>query len=423
MSHFDKEAIFEELAVLNFPFRDINLVILVFFALSFSWIEFVVRLMGVGGLIISMSLVYVSALFFGGYLFVILNYTARGFQHIPRLSGNLITEARTPLIQVFLLISTLISLNLIFRDTVVIWPMAFGSIMVAPVGISIVVISGSLVQALNPIRWISTLKLISFDGNFFRYLGLLAMMLIGLPVVVVLDWGWLNILKYVLFLGLAMTLFRAFGVVLHSNAEALGIKVNYGPQIIEDENDRAAKEDISNFMYEMYKLVGSGSGAQAFDLYQNRLSEIRYRYEAGYFERAMAWENSSLAIRAGQDYIGRLMKSGDWRKSWEVLEYCYQANNKVYKLKSSGDILKLQESADTKLKKEIIAHLLSCFDQDFPSHPRRGDALLEAAHLLIYELDAFDQAKEVLARIRQDYPEIAGSSRFASLESMIESDI
>ena len=71
---------FEDLEIVSFPFRVGNIASIIFFGLIFSYLLGIMRTMGPIGFFYSIILTYVSFMFFFGYLFVIVDYTSRGYQ-------------------------------------------------------------------------------------------------------------------------------------------------------------------------------------------------------------------------------------------------------------------------------------------------------------------------------------------------------
>ncbi len=71
---------FEDLEIFSFPFRVGNIANTIFFCLIFSYLLGVIRVVGPAGFLYSILLTYFSFMFFFGYLFVIVDYTSRGYQ-------------------------------------------------------------------------------------------------------------------------------------------------------------------------------------------------------------------------------------------------------------------------------------------------------------------------------------------------------
>jgi len=107
---------FEDLEVLNFPLRVGNIAFVIFFSLIFSFLLNVLHLMGSGGFIWSVPLVYVSFIFFFSYLFVIVDYTAQGYQKIPPLSAEMVATERPLLFKELVLISIYVFLLLLIDN-------------------------------------------------------------------------------------------------------------------------------------------------------------------------------------------------------------------------------------------------------------------------------------------------------------------
>ncbi|MFP6808627.1 MAG: hypothetical protein VB957_15830 [Pseudomonadales bacterium] len=96
---------FEELEVSAFPFRISNLLVSIFFSLIFSCMLAVYRFSGLAGVVWVIPLAYVSSLFYLSYLFIIVDFTAQGYQKVPIMSGTLFTTGKSRFFKELLLIS------------------------------------------------------------------------------------------------------------------------------------------------------------------------------------------------------------------------------------------------------------------------------------------------------------------------------
>jgi TolA-binding protein len=178
---------------------------------------------------------------------------------------------------------------------------------------------------------------------------------------------------------------------------------------------QARDQEFLEFSSELYELASSGQFTRAWEMLEAQLKKDRYSTEAEFFARLRQWDNPSLAVKAGQGFAQRLVKQGDFRTAWNVLEFCYAANGNNYRLTSSNAILKLMVEAQTQLQKEIVVSLLSHFEEDFPEHPRRAEVLLEAARLTAQDLNNFEAAREMMEHLHANYPDIYADKRYQAL--------
>ena len=406
---------FEALEVNFFSLRSSNIVVAVFFALIFSYMLSALRFVGLAAATSMAMLTYVTTIFFIGYLFVIVDYTTQGYQEIPKLSANLLTTERSRLIKELILIAFFVSLFLVFDNPY--WKLFFviSGLVIFPVSTAVIIMEESLVSAVNPVKWVGIVMDLEADSVFVQYLLIQGLTLFAGYVALFVDLGFFNLITMTILVMLLLTLFRSLGVLLHSNAETLGIPVRFGKQI-EDEQLKAAQERaFSEFSSELYKLSSGGNVKDAWDLLEERLKKDKYATEADYFARLHNYDNPVLAVKAGQGYTERLVLKGDFRTAWNVLEFCYPANNNKYRLTSSNVILQLMAKAESNLQKAIVVSLLSHFEEDFPEHPRRSEALLVAARFTAEDLGDFEGAREMMEHLHTTYPEVVSNKEYQAL--------
>ncbi|HIG42471.1 MAG: hypothetical protein ABGY96_18635 [bacterium] len=410
---------FDELSIYSFPFRISNILILFLFTLTFSYVLGATLFLGMIGFIVTITLAYVSFSFFFGYLFVIFEYTSLGFQEIPRLSADLLFNERGRLVKATVLVSFFLSA--IFFVTDPFWQtfLTITSLLLIPVAMSVLIMEGRLISALNPLNWFAALKNIEADARFGQFLILQFSMLLTGYVALFVNLGWFNILTMMAFLTVSMTAFRCLGVVLHSNAESLGLEVVYGPVIEEEQTQRARDQELSEFTASLYSLSGAGKTEKAREMLNQRLEDDGYITEPDLFGRIRGWENPALAISAGRGFLDRLVAAQDIRTSWHVLEFCFEANHNQYKLTSANSVITLAGLAETFKQKTIMAHLLEHFEEDFPNHPKTAEMLLLAAHFIAHDLDDFEKARGIMARLESDFPKIHADKTYQALHTIL----
>ncbi len=410
---------FEDLEIAAFPFRSSNLFIAVFFCLIFSYLLFVLRVVGLGGAVWTAPLVYVNAVFFLGYLFIIVDYTAQGYQKIPMMSANLLSTGRSRFFKELVLVSFFFSLFFVSKNPY--WQVSFvlASSLLFPVATSVIIMEESLVSALNPLKWIGVLMDIKADATFMTYFAIQAGTIFLAYIALFVDFGWFNLVTMMAFVMAMMTVFRSIGVALHHNADSLGFGVQYGKQVEDQQVQQAKDKELSVFVTTLYKLSNSGQMDKAWLSLETRIQDDGYKTEADLFVHLRGWDNVRLAVKAGQGFIERLVAREDYRTTWHVLEFCYAANRNKYRLLVAGTVLELSARAETRKQIEIMVYLLGRFEEDFPNHPRTGEALLKASQFYAHDLDDFEGAREIMARLNVQYPEIHASKTYQALRGIL----
>jgi len=262
---------------------------------------------------------------------------------------------------------------------------------------------------------------IEADNRFAQYLIIQVLTLVSGYLAIFIDMGIFTFLPMVIFLMASVTLFRSLGVVLHSNADSLGLKIRFGKQVEEEQTRRAKEQEISELSTQLYKLCNANKVEKAWELLEKRLLDDHFSSEADIFARISKYENPDLAIKAGRGFIERLIANHEIRKSWDVLAFCYTAANDDYILLSAESVIQLSANAETLNQKKMIVTIIQHFEQDFPNHPKTADLLLTAARFRIHDLDDFDGAREIMSHLYSAYPIIRSDNKFKALESILAS--
>ena len=409
---------FKPLEVWRFPFRLENLLLAIPFILIWS---FLLGSYHVGGSIMvvrSALAIYLTLGMFFCYLFVILDFTARGYQTPPKINGDLLNGHKGRFAKGLILTSLFASLAYTFRFSDTLPGLVYLSAAIfLPIAFSIIAIQDNFLNAINPMGWFEFISAINFDGHVGRYLVILALTLLGWQLLLV-NLGWFNLGSMCFAVICMILLFRSLGVLLHANAAALGLSVRFGPELEAAQSLENQRRELSDFAQNLYQQAEVGRINEALASYSRKLSEDKFASETMLWEMLREWSNPALAVSAGQGYIERLVKQDKLRESWEVLNFCFKHNNSEYTLLNGNSTLRLTAAASNSAERKISAQLLKYFDKDFPGHPDTATALLQAVELLIVDSDDGAAAKKLLDHIRIKFPDIARTPAFKSLDQM-----
>jgi hypothetical protein len=367
----------------------------------------------------SLFAVYLTLGFFVCYLFIILDYTARGYQSPPKISGDLMTTHKLRFIKSLAIISLFISLLYTAAGSpMLLFLMAIFTLLFLPVCFCVIAIQDSFLNALNPLHWAMFLQGIEFDQSVAHYV--IAMLLVAASGYSMgIDLGWFNWVSVTCVVFSLILMFRCLGVVVHTHAANLGLSVRFGPEIEAQQVAEAKRLELADFSLSLFQKVEVHRTKEAFAAYQQRLTDDRFESEDMLWQMIIKWSSSELAVLAGQGYIERLMNQRRDRDAWQAMTYCFEHNQNEYRL-SNGDItLKLTESAITSQERKISAELLRFFDKDFPSHPAAEIALIRAVELLSADANDLSGARKLLRHIRIKYPAIARDRAYQKLETAL----
>ena len=212
---------------------------------------------------------------------------------------------------------------------------------------------------------------------------------------------------------------QKLGVVLHSNADELGIAVLFSQDITDSKIANAFDNELSALSDKLYQLSNAGEHNKAQQSYQQHLETNAYASEALMFDRFKKWEDSRFAIKVGRSYIDRLVCVGKNSEAWDVLLFCFRANQNKYRLLTPESVLSLSRGTLSLQQKTVIAHLLSHFSEDFPAHHTAANCLLQAAKH--YALDLTDPvlAEQALTQFEQRFPDGTSNTTYLALKEII----
>lgn len=410
---------FVPLEIYTFPYRTSNLLFLLFFTAWFSWIIATIQFMGLAFAVVNMGMAYTGLSFFVGYMFIITEYTALGHQRIPAISGTIFTSEKPRLFKLVFLILTLLSLFLQFDNIATQFAFLCFCMFFFPIATSILVWDNSLVSVLNPAKWLRVLSSIATDKNSIRYLGLQGLALSLGYVTLSGDTGYWLPLSVFLLLAVWTTMFRLLGVVMHTNAETLGVTVRFGEGIEKQQRENASRQEINAFSTKLYSLNKTGQSEEALELLQQKLKESNYQDEYEYFVRFSKWEDLNFTLVASQKFIARLVSKHEFRRAFEILEFCFAANQNKYVVRPANIVFALAEQTETRYQRVVVVHLLEHFEEDFGGHPKTSEALLLAAEIAAHELDDWPRARQSLAKLKAVNPRITTVKRYRTLMKLL----
>lgn len=413
---------FEPLEVWRFAFRIEN--VLLAAPLILIW-SFLLGSYYTGGLIMvarSIFAIYLTLGFFFCYLFIILDFTARGYQAPPKLSGDLLGSNKLRFIKSLAIASFFVSLIYVTSSSPVLQGLVVAiTFLFLPVGLCIIAIQDNFLSALNPLNWIVFFRDIEFDKSVVQYF-----LILGLTVAVgsllTKNFSWFNLLSVSAVVFSTILLFRSLGVVLHTHASTLGLAVRFGPQVEARQVAESNRRALSDFSLSLYQQVEVDRIEEAWETYKKYITADKFSSEDALWDIIHKWPSPKLAILAGQGYIDRLLNQQRGREAWDVLRYCFEHNENEYRL-SNGDItLRMVDTTSTSQEREISAELLRYFDKDFPAHPQASDALLKAVEIMLIDTNDMTSARKLLTHIRIKFPESARTRAYLKLEAAVTAD-
>ncbi|MDA0978421.1 MAG: hypothetical protein O3B72_07685 [Proteobacteria bacterium] len=401
MSNEPQSSKFTELAVVSFPLRLGNLLLLVMFAGIFYYLHRIWLSLGAAGFVLTAATTYVVALLYLSYLVFLADYTSQGYQKMPAFSMNVVDASRWKVFRVMLLFSLFASL-LPLVDSVEVQRLilALGA-FILPLATGVLIVENSMIAATNPLNWLKILSATGFDGHLFRLFAIECLLLIAIYVTFIAEVVFPAIFAALL---LSMMLFRSIGALLHRNAEVLNLSVQFGHQIDASNQQRHHDKDIAQQVEALKNICEKGGGVTAaFRQYEALLAKNHFQSEAAFFEHFRSWSSSELAVMAGRGYIERLIQHRRFSMALEVLSFCFKVSGGDFRLTTVERLLTLVQYVESLEQKRMLARLLKDAPDQYTNDPRVADALIMAGRLYAEDLD-FLTTREILDRIEREHP-------------------
>ena len=414
---------FEPLQIVGFALRIENLLLITPFIVYWSFLltaNFAAGEHGEALLVRAIIGIFLSVALFSCYLMIVLDYTARGYQKPPKMSGDLIDSVKSRFFKSTLAVSVFLSVSASLGSSNAQIPFLLLTAMCFPFVMAIIAIQDSFTRAVNPWNWWLFLRAIAWDKHVFNYLLCISLFLISAYLVFSSAHLAITIPLVAIATALLLTLFRAIGVLIRANATSLGLPVRFSAEIERQQLDENKRLEEADFTEALYRLVAADRIKQAWTEYQDYVGgdiDVMQRL----WPIVSKWSNPALALLAGQVYIERLIERQQFVLAWEILTHCFVANGHEFKLLEGKTTLALTNRAETSQQRKIAGELLRFFAKDFPNHPDAAEATLTAVELLIAESDNSPEAKKLLQQIRIKYPQLAKQERYQALAKLAES--
>lgn len=362
---------FERLQVFQFPFFLENLLVIALFTVMFT-IASIWASLPAGMGIRSVTFWFICITMFFNYMFVVVDHTSRGFQHIPKLSGELVFPTHdTRLFTIALL--TVCYLAFLLGN----WAEEFRAIRLViafftyPLLFGLLVVHSHWTALLNPLSLLRTLYLFSSckEAVTFYLLQAATGTLLYFVFKVFGEVSRLHIFWQVpLSLLLLFMLFRSLGVVLNTRGPAFGLPViqNADTQKLALADETGRKHD--DFIMELHRWTRVHEYGKAIALVEAYQREQGHDLDDRLFTRLSEWDDRRLAAMVGARLAERYMQSGQTDRALKVFRASYDMTPKFRFTTGSAAIRFLDTASDLASRQRLIEYMQH-FESYHPSHP------------------------------------------------------
>ncbi len=366
---------------------------LIFFALvsaGDNWAASIAHIFAVSALLI-------AAVFFTGYCFDIVEQTALGHSDAPPISLSL-ARLGPRLLRMLVYLSVIASIVQMTPNALQ-WLVVSSALAVTPAVTAFVVFHEPLLSCLNPRRvwhFVSnmgltyiTLRLVTTSVVFlglYVAAGELAAMQSG-PGLAATSGG------YVLAV-LAMS--RIVGALLHQRRQELGIRTHHSEEQHFEARVAERRQQIAAFLRDISRLCRAEGLKVAWPRLEEQVKRHAYRDDDLYLECIKELADRRLLYRFASGYIDRLLpeQSG---AAWRELDELEKESGGKFQFHAGGIVFRLLPTAESRRQRMILLAMLESYDEVFPDHPRKKEALLKGAEQALL-VDETSRARSLFER-------------------------
>ncbi|MBS02584.1 MAG: hypothetical protein CMQ24_07745 [Gammaproteobacteria bacterium] len=339
----------------------------------------------------SLFLWVVGAGLFTQYSFVVIEYTSRGYQEVPKLSGSMMFwNNNMRMWQVITIVLTALLLGALVTDewSRIVYLVVLSAML--PVAISGVVLGGSLIIALNPLTWFSTVRRFGINRASITFAVLQAALMFTTTTLVAqfeqID-GFHLLWIVPLVVLLAIVTVRSLGVLLNSRSAELGLLVNQSSERHEQALLEHERLVVHDFISGLYPLARADKLGEAWTRLSNNLARDDWARALLALDHLRTWEDQRLALRLALELIERHVHASEMAAAWSHYDYVHRATAGDVKLLSGRAALALGRTAAGLDQTQQAADGLRHFTADFPNHPGEDDALKLRLKLALVDRD------------------------------------
>jgi len=412
---------FQELTIFRFPFFLENLLVLGLYSLMFLMAGLWASLpSGMGIRSVPFWLICITLFF--NYVFVIVDHTSRGFQHVPKLSGELVFPTHDPRLFTITGMTTCY-----FAFTSVGWDESSRPLRLIftfftyPLLFSFASVNRHFTVLLNPVRLIKSIIIFTtsrYSPTFF----LLQFVTGALLYFNIQRFGelspWHLTWQVPITLTLLFLTFRALGVVINSQGPKLGIAVLQNEDTHIASLEREAEIRLSNFAMRLHRLARVHEYRKAFDLVQVFQNENHNKLDEHLYVRLCEWDDQRLTAMLGADLAERLLDNGETERALKIFRNSYDMAPTRFTFSSGTTLLLFCKVAKDRASQERLFECLQRFEEMFPNHPGLSAAMIQLATLALDQFNHQKIARDALAKAASNSPTITENEDYQRLMAL-----
>jgi hypothetical protein len=415
---------FEKLKIFAFPLFLENVLVLILFTIIFL-LAAIYSSLPAGMGIRSVTIWFVCITLFFNYAFVIVDYTSRGLQRVPKLSGELVFPTHDS--RLFSIAGlTLCYLAFLYSgsDDGLDTTHLLVAFFTYPLMFSLLIVHTRVLSLLNPVKLIRTLYIFSssLDSLVFYSLQLATACLLYFVIVTFGEVSTLNLFWEVpLSLVMLFILFRSLGVVLNTQGPKFGLSVLQNEESHQQALEEEARYHLDEFVFKLHRWIRVHEYKTAFAMIREFQAEHRHELDDTLFARLSQLEDKRLASMLGADLCERLYRNGEKQRSLKVFREAFDMAPDRFSFSNGSQTLVFAKEATDEASRRRIFHVLQSFDHDFPSHPNIAGAMLIVAAMATDEFNMPDVAADALDKAVKANPDVTNNAEYQRIHTVTSS--
>jgi hypothetical protein len=402
------------LGALRFPVQSPGWICLLIFAIG-GWI--VLLLSGVfpsGFELIAIALLTLFGFFvmgqlqcFGGFLF---QAAARGHTSPPPPPTDALNPFGGAVVPVVLGLvwSSAASIRAAFAShNALVWFSAAVVALIVPALVSIMVITHSAMEGLDPRR-----VLLFVRGLGVAYAGLCLTLWVGYGAIFLAIWYCDDGVPIALFAAGYVFLLteHAAGLVLFQRRAQLELDTQHSPEQDVAADHAQDEADLKALFFELHRLCGVDRYREAYARLDGHLRKDRYRSDARAHEMLRQFQGRPLALEHACHYVERLLAARKPLHAWEVCKRSLDEDELFRPLSDRSLITLVDQSGHTDARYAEL--LLADFARAYPDSALTANAMFRLAQIRIEHQGDRESGAALLRALREEHTQFARLPKF-----------
>lgn len=360
------------LQVLAFPFFLENILVLLLFTVMFT-IATVWASLPVGLGLRSVPFWFICITLFFNYVFVVVDFTSRGMQRVPKLSGEMIFPTHDSRLYTIALL-TIFHIAFVFGS----WettsmPIRLGiAFFTYPLMFSLLIVHQDMKTLLNPLQLGRTLYLFcqSRDALVFFVWQLITAAFMYFAFTTHGEIAFAHIFWQIpVTLTLLFITFRALGVALNTRGPSFGLSVLENEDTFHEAMSEAERIELDKFILKLHRWVRVHEYEKAFEMITQYQAEHGHNADEALFIRLSSWEDKRLVAMLGAQLAERFLLAHDTDRAMKVFRESYDMAPTKFRFSSGTVASSFLHAATDAASKQRLIESLGRFQEHYPGHP------------------------------------------------------